>query len=71
MVWHLRTSQLKLGESHWELELLSPNTIRQELQNLMEEKCPERVRDWKGKIAGLFNEQPLGLEEDIQRIFKV
>jgi hypothetical protein len=68
MVWHLRTPCLKLGECHCELELLSPSGIRQALQRLTQSGYPKLVRDWKGKMADVFSGEPLGLDEDVQRI---
>ena len=62
MAWHLRTPSPRMGECHCELELLWPTCIRDELRgwqgNLINN--PNRIRDWKGKIADLFDGAPSG-----------
>ncbi|KAF8515948.1 hypothetical protein JB92DRAFT_2912647 [Gautieria morchelliformis] len=71
MVWHLHTPPMGIGECQCELELLSPGMIRQQLRVLAQEKDPQRVRDWKGKIACVVNERRSGLRGiDMERIFK-
>jgi len=76
MVWHWRrfsshsqVSRLPLVHSRWELELLSPRLLRQELRKRAQADDPERVCDWRDKLAGIFEEEPLGLGEDVERIF--
>jgi hypothetical protein len=61
MVWHLHTPPIGIGECECELELLSRRAIRQELRDLVQQKDPPRVRDWKGKIACVMSEEPPGL----------
>ena len=63
MAWHLRTPSPGIGECHYELELLWPKYIRDELRRvwrLDSVDYPKRVRDWKGKIADLFDGAPPG-----------
>jgi hypothetical protein len=68
MVWHLRAVPTGAGECHCELELLSPRTIRGELQR---QEMEQQVSDWGGRLARLLREGPSGLSEvEIRRIFK-
>ena len=67
MAWHLRTTPSpRMRECDCELELLWPKYIRHELRRVWEERedsvnYPKQVRDWKGKMADLFDEAPPGL----------
>ena len=58
MAWHLRAPSPRMAECHCELELLWPTYIRDELRGVWRFHYPKRVRDWKGKIADLFDEAP-------------
>ena len=53
-----------MGECHCELELLWPKYIHHELRRFREQRqwldYPKRVRDWKGKMADLFDGTPPG-----------
>ena len=72
MVWYLRTPGGSDLECHCDLELLSVKEIREKLLGIIVKYdnplCPP-VRDWNGKLASAFREEPF-VDEEIQGTLK-